>query len=112
MCIRDRQGTIEESNISRGFYATSSFYGENAVPYIVGWISGFPNPKIWDGCVSLVRTLDIDKDGGLLMMPNPRLKELRTDVILPDADGSVKCGKTFEIDAEVEFESALSLIHI
>ena len=104
-----RQGTIEESDISRGFYATSSFYGENAVPYIVGWISGFPNPKIWDGCVSLVRTLDIDKDGGLLMMPIPRLKELRTDVILPDADGSVKCGKTFEIDAEVEFESACEL---
>lgn len=92
------QGQV--TDVSRGFYATSAFYGDDNTAYIVGWISGFINPKGWDGCVSLVRTLDIDDNGDLLMMPAPQLDKLRMQKIALDDNLTAGCGRIFEIDAE------------
>lgn len=98
-----KQGYIND--ISRGFYATSSFYGEEKKPYILGWISGFMNPEGWDGCVSLARTLDIDEEGNLLMQPAPQLEKLREKIIRLDPYNKAKCGCSFEIDAEFELKN-------
>lgn len=92
------------TGISRGFYATSAFYGEDKQAYIMGWISGFFDPKDWEGCVSLPRVLDIDSDNNLLMKPAPQLDKLRQNKIILSKDGTADCGRCFEIDAEFQFQ--------
>lgn len=88
--------------ISRGFYATSTFYGKDKTPYIAGWLSGFENTKDWQGGVSLVRTLDLDEENNIIMKPVPQLDKLRTEKLRISGDGRISCGRTFEIDAEFD----------
>jgi len=86
--------------ISRGFYATSAFYGEDNTPYVVGWLSGFIDSKDWQGGVSLVRTLDIDEENNVIMAPIPQLDKLREEKLELSADGRLNCGRAFEVEAE------------
>lgn len=94
------QGILDD--ISRGFYATNSFYGENQKVYIIGWISGFINPKGWDGCVSLTRELELDEENNVIMKPIETLDNLREERLCLDKFKKAKCPRTFEVDAEFE----------
>ena len=93
-----QQGYI--TGVSRGFYATSAFEGEQQIPYIIGWISGFEDTKGWEGCVSLPRTLDIDKNNKLIMNPAPVLDSLREEKLNTDDIENIKCSKAFELNVE------------
>lgn len=93
-----------KTDISRGFYATSVFYGENSTPYIMGWISGFINPKGWSGCASLARTLELDEDNNLLMKPVPQLEMLRTEKV-DIVNNRAVCGRCFELELVVGLDN-------
>lgn len=93
-----QQGYI--TGVSRGFYATCAFYGEQNLPYIIGWISGFEDTKGWEGCVSLPRLLDLDENNNLLMKPAPILDSLRQSKIDTENKTEIKCGKAFELNVE------------
>ena len=85
-------------DLSRGFYATNSFYGKDGIPYIIGWITGFENPKGWDGCISIPRTLELADDLSLIMKPAPQLKEIRDDKVDICNTNDIKCTRSFELN--------------
>ena len=96
-----RQGSYDD--ISRGFYATSLYVNADK-PYITGWISGFHEPKGWDGGISFTRVLDLDENNNLLMRPIPQLEKLRKSKIELNYDEPVNCLRSFELDMEFEIE--------
>ena len=96
-----RQGVYDD--ISRGFYATS-LYVNSDMPYITGWISGFHEPKGWDGAVSFTRVLDLDEENNLLMRPIPQLDKLRKNRIELNCNEMTKCPRSFELNMEFELE--------
>lgn len=96
-----RQGSYDD--ISRGFYATSLYVNADK-PYITGWISGFHEPKGWDGGISFTRVLDLDENNNLLMRPIPQLEKLRKSKIELNYDEPVNCPRSFELDMEFEIE--------
>lgn len=102
-----RQGAYDD--ISRGFYATS-LYVNSDIPYITGWISGFHEPKGWDGGVSLTRVLDLDEENNLLMRPIPQLDKLRKSKLEQKCNEPSKCPRSFELDMVFELEEEKEMI--
>lgn len=94
-------------DISRGFYATSTFKGENGTTYIMGWISGFIDTKDWNGCVSLPRTLELDENNNLYMKPAKQIEKLRKQQV--ELTKETDLGKAFEINISAEFKDNQSI---
>lgn len=97
-------------DLSRGFYATSSFYGKDGNTYIIGWITGFDNPKGWDGCVSLPRVLDLDENNRIIMKPAPQIKELRKDKIAIIDIDEIECTKCFELNLRAKLKDGETVV--
>jgi len=89
-------------DISRGFYATSTFKGEGDNTYIMGWISGFMDTMDWNGCVSYPRMLDLDKENNLIMQPAKALENLRKEEI--EFNDTVDLGRSFELDITAKLQ--------
>ena len=94
-------------DISRGFYATSTFGGEGGNTYIIGWISGFEGTKHWNGCVSFARQLDLDNQNNLIMKPVKALENLRKEKVA--LENITNLGRSFEIDLTVALDKDQSL---
>ncbi len=94
-------------DISRGFYATSTFKGNDDNTYIVGWISGFMDTMDWNGCVSYPRMLDLDEQDNLIMKPIKALDNLRKEeAVFSD---NMNLGRSFELDITTLLEENESL---
>ena len=94
-------------DISRGFYATSTFKGKDDKTYILGWISGFEGTKNWNGCVSLARELELDESNNILMKPVKALENLRKEAI--DFTNSADLGRAFELNVKANLEKNQAL---
>ena len=71
-------GYIRQDNpTSRGLYASDVYETPDGRRVLVGWISGFPEGRGWNGCMSLPRVLTIDAHERLCQEPLPELKKLR-----------------------------------
>jgi beta-fructofuranosidase len=69
-------GILDEG---RDFYATNTFVTPDRRRIVVGWISGFPEGRGWNGCLSLPRELSLDDSGMLRQAPARELRELREE---------------------------------
>ena len=94
-------------DISRGFYATSTFTGEGDNTYIMGWISGFIDTMGWNGCVSFPRTLDLDRENNLIMKPSNTIENLRKKEI--EFGANMELGRSFELDIDISLKENESL---
>ena len=59
------------------FYATNTFFTPDNRTIVVGWISGFPEGRGWNGCLSLPREVSLGDTGTLRQAPARELRELR-----------------------------------
>jgi len=66
----------EIGRAARGLYGTNVFIDGQGRAILLGWISGFPEGKGWNGCMSLPRLLRIE-EGHLVQAPLPELSILR-----------------------------------
>lgn len=107
----EKQGTLSYGyvsqgcklyDISRGFYATSTFKGEYDNTYIIGWISGFIDTMDWNGCVSYPRMLDLDEQNNLIMKPHSALNNLRKEEVT--LQGATDLGRSFELDITAQLK--------
>lgn len=89
-------------DISRGFYATSTFKGADDNMYIMGWISGFMDTMNWNGCVSYPRMLDLDENNNLLMTPIKELEKMRREEVA--LNDNMDLGRSFELDIAMQLK--------
>jgi len=62
----------------RGFYATC-LYEETDRTVLCGWVSGFADHELWNGCMGIPRVLGLDAHGRLIQQPIPELDSLRAE---------------------------------
>ena len=67
----------QSSPIDRGFYASCP-YIEPDRTVLCGWISGFPDNELWNGCMSIPRVLELDAGNRLTQHPIPEVNTLRS----------------------------------
>ena len=96
----------EHNLMSRGFYATSVFACPAGSRVITAWISGFLNPRGWDGCIAIPRELSLGEDLTVKMLPVDELKAYRRNARkvtngMFDITGS--------LDLELEFKGSLDI---
>lgn len=89
-------------DISRGFYATSTFKGKGDNIYIIGWLSGFEDTIDWNGCVSFARQLDLDDQNNLIMRTVKALDSLRKEKVT--LENTTNLGRSFELDLKVSLD--------
>ncbi|MFO1499551.1 MAG: glycoside hydrolase family 32 protein [Verrucomicrobiota bacterium] len=61
------------------FYAPNSMTDVRGRRLLWGWVRGFKNPQGWNGCLSLPRVLEVDRQNRLRQKPAPELRKLRGD---------------------------------
>lgn len=72
----ENEGVVDPSS---DFYATNVFVRDQQPTVMVGWIRGFPEGRLWNGCLSLPRVLSVGSDGQLTQQPIDELRTLRTE---------------------------------
>lgn len=106
-----RQGDAN-TQMARGFYATSTFYDRDGMPVIIGWLSGFRSPVGWDGCISFPRTLSIANDGTLCMMPTPAVAALRDpEKQIFSGESRLYTGPLFDLEMSFDGEVVINGHH-
>ena len=104
-------GYIRQDNpTSRGLYASDVYATPDGRRILVGWISGFPEGRGWNGCMSLPRLLTIDAHERLCQQPLPELKTLRgeptlvEDRVLEDETWSPKTAFSPSLEVRLTFQ--------
>ncbi len=96
------------------FYAPNTLLAANGKRLVWGWVTGFPEGRGWNGCLSLPRQLSFSRDGKLQQTPAPQLKQLRgaevswKNVALDGEPKSFALPKTntLEIETAIDLRSA------
>ncbi|MBQ8407850.1 MAG: glycoside hydrolase family 32 protein [Clostridia bacterium] len=87
-------GYHSQSNpIDRGFYATC-LYEEKERTVLCGWVSGFSDHELWNGCMGIPRVLGLDAHGRLTQQPIPEVNMLRGEELTPKASENEVCTHT------------------
>lgn len=93
----------QEKPIDRGFYATC-LYEEADRTVLCGWISGFAHHELWNGCMSIPRTLSLDAYGRLIQQPIAELDALRAEELCVTAGANEVCVRADSDLLDIRFD--------
>lgn len=96
------------------FYAPNTMLLSSGRRLVWGWVTGFPNGRGWNGCLTVPRELALSRDGQLQQIPAPELKRLRGKAIqwrnvrLENSSETFKLPgtNTLEILADIDLKTA------